>query len=178
MNIQTSCGLTEVLWSYRSHVNRVSSYHQSISVGIYWQNNLVVNCHLMCILACWWSFNKGWLEGFNDLFTVIVVIVYSPIIAQRSAQKLSSRLIKFVLFYISVFKISLRLLWYVEPLTWTSALRLSETVGVLAGASLGVICSAVGDRSVLESGERTAERPSGTSNIYCICRGADRNARK
>lgn len=71
-------------------------------------------------------------------------------------------------YFISVFKISFRPLQYFEPLTWMSALRLSETVAVLAGASLGVICSAVGDRSVLESGERTAERPSGMSNLYCI----------
>lgn len=41
-------------------------------------------------------------------------------------------------YFTSVFKTYLRSLWCFEPLTWMSALSLSETIAVLGGAFLGV----------------------------------------
>lgn len=73
-------------------------------------------------------------------------------------------------YFNSVFKWISQIIVIFWPLTWMSVLRLSKTTAVLAGVSLGFICSVVCDHSVLESGERNANIPSGILNTYSLQR--------
>lgn len=66
MNIQKSCDLTEVIcWQILAK--------QSGGKFSY-------NVHPGVLMKFW---IKGWLDGFNEVFTVIVVVVYSHVIASN-----------------------------------------------------------------------------------------------
>lgn len=92
----------------------------------------------------------------------------------KSAQQFLSLLIKFALFCTIFFSQNSLEPCHILTYDLDSVLTLSKYRVVLAGASLGFICSVVCDYSVLEPGKVAAERLCGISNICLV----DRTARR